>query len=450
LRSKEIAIAALTGVWLRRRLVWKVAVLGLQEKTEGTEVALEAAAKTKRGFVRPTAVLVLVALAVFIVAWIVGVGRNGPTTATALPQPTRDTGIFRPSETQWATLSIGEVKSEVFRAEHVTEGKIAVDEDRATPVFSPFAGRISKLLVGPGDKVEVGQPLFIVEAADSVQTQNDFIAALAAFNKATTQLKLAQSVERRLHDLFDAKAIAQKDWQQAQADAAAAENDLRSARTALEAARNRLRLIGKSEAEIDNFRATGIVSSSATVYAPIAGTVVQRKAGPGQYINAGSTDPVFIVGDVGHVWLVAYVREADAPKIEVGQTIRFSVLSDASRVREAKLSYVATNLDPTTRRLLVRATVDNTDGKLKPEMFANASILIGDDESSPAVPRSAIIYEGETAKVWAVGEGRSLVLKTVKTGLVQEKLIQVLNGLKPGDQVVTRGSLFIDKAAGAS
>lgn len=405
---------------------------------------------TRGKILRPTAVLALVALAVFSVAWFVGFGRNGTTTAKALPQPVRDSGTFRPSEAQWATLSIGEVRSEVFRAEHITEGKIAVDEDHATPVFSPFAGRISKLLVGPGDKVEIGQPLFIVEAADSVQTQNDFISALAAYNKASTQLKLTQSVERRLHDLYEAKAVAQKDWQQAQADATAAENDVRSAQTALEAARNRLRLIGKSDAEIDNFRNTGIVSSAATVYAPISGTVVQRKAGPGQYITAGSADPVFIVGDVGHVWLVAYVREADAPKIEVGQIAKFTVLADAGRVREAKLSYVATNLDPTSRRLLVRATVDNSDGKLKPEMFANVSIMIGDELSSPAVPRSAIIYEGETAKAWVVGQDRSLVLRTVKTGLVQEKFIQVLSGLSPGEQVVTRGSLFIDKAAGAS
>jgi cobalt-zinc-cadmium efflux system membrane fusion protein len=426
-------------------------VLDLRQKLDGSRLTSGQTETASRGkILRSTAVLALVALAVFSVAWLVGFGRNGTTTAKALPQPVRDTGTFRPSEAQWATLSVGEVKSVVFRAEHITEGKIAVDEDHATPVFSPFAGRISKLLVGPGDKVEVGQPLFIVEAADSVQTQNDFIAALAAYNKASSQLKLTQSVERRLRDLYEAKAVAQKDWQQAQADAAAAENDQRSAQTALEAARNRLRLIGKSDAEIDNFRTTGIVSSSATVYAPISGTVVQRKAGPGQYIVAGSADPVFVVGDVGHVWLVAYVREADAPKIDVGQTVKFTVLADAGRVREAKLSYVATNLDPTSRRLLVRATVDNSDGKLKPEMFANVSIMIGDELSSPAVPRSAIIYEGETAKAWVVGQDRSLVLKTVKTGLVQEKVIQVLSGLSPGDQVITRGSLFIDKAAGAS
>ncbi len=431
-------------------LFGRFVVLDLLEKIDGSRTGENPAqVAARRKLLRSTAVLALVAVVVFSVAWIAGFGRSG-TTAKALPQPVRDTSVFRPSESQWATLSIGEVKSEVFRAEHITEGKIAVDEDRATPVFSPFAGRISKLMVGPGDRVEVGQPLFIVEAADSVQTQNDFIAALAAFNKATMQQKLTQSVERRLRDLYEVKAAAQKDWQQAQADAAAAENDVRSAQTALEAARNRLRLIGKSEAEIDNFRTTGIVSSSATVYAPISGTVVQRKAGPGQYITAGSADPVFVVGDVGHVWLVAYVREADAPKIEVGQTVKFSVLADAGRVREGKLSYVATNLDPASRRLLVRATVDNTDGKLKPEMFANVSILIGSDLSSPAVPRSAIIYEGDTARVWVVGEDRSLVLRSIKTGLVQEKLIQVLSGLKPGEQVVTRGSLFIDKAAGAS
>ena len=79
-----------------------------------------------------------------------------------------------------------------FRAEHVTEGKIAVDEDRSTPVFSPYAGRVTKLLARPGDQVTQGQPLFVIEAADNVQAQNDFIAAMTGLNKAKSALDLAQ------------------------------------------------------------------------------------------------------------------------------------------------------------------------------------------------------------------------------------------------------------------
>src|SRR5215813_13898998 len=147
--------------------------------------------------------------------------------------------LYRPTETQWATLTVEPVVSQVFRSEHITEGKFAVDEDRSTLVFSPYSGRVIKILAKPGDMVTAGQPLFTVEATDMVQAQNDFIAAIASLNKARAALNLAQIVERRNKELYEGKAAPLKDWQQSQADLTSARNDLRSAETALEAARNR-------------------------------------------------------------------------------------------------------------------------------------------------------------------------------------------------------------------
>src|SRR5215831_4476704 len=106
----------------------------------------------------------------------------------------RPEGRFNPTLEQWASLTVAPVERHVFRPEHVTEGKIAVDEDRATPIFSPYSGRVTKLLARPGDSVTAGQPLFTVEATDMVQAQNDFIAAISALNKARSQLNLAQIV----------------------------------------------------------------------------------------------------------------------------------------------------------------------------------------------------------------------------------------------------------------
>ena len=110
-------------------------------------------------------------------------------------------GVFYPSATQWKTLAAEPVRQMVFRSEHVTEGKIAVDEEKSTLVFSPYAGRVTKLLAKPGDTVVPGQPLFVVEAADMVQAQNDFISAATAMNKASSQLTLAQIQEKRAKDL---------------------------------------------------------------------------------------------------------------------------------------------------------------------------------------------------------------------------------------------------------
>ena len=192
---------------------------------------------------------------------------------------------YLPTSAEWAGLTIEPVTDRSFRAEHVTEGKIAVDEDRATPVFSPYAGRIIKLLARPGDHVDQGQPLFVIEAADTVQAQNDFVAAATGLNKAKSALDLAQIQNKRAKDLFEGKAVPLKDYQQSQATLTQAQNDVRSAATALEAARNRLRILGLTDEAITAFQEKGRINPATTIVAPIAGTVVQRKVGPGQYVK---------------------------------------------------------------------------------------------------------------------------------------------------------------------
>src|SRR5690606_1887725 len=106
---------------------------------------------------------------------------------------------------------------------------------------------------------------------------------------------------------------------------------------------------------------------------------------------------------------------------------------------------IAPAIDPDTRRLLVRATLDNPDGLLKPEMFANVTIIADERQPTPAVPRNAVIYEDSTARVWVVRDDRSVELRRIRLGLVSDRLIQVLEGLQPGERIVTRGSLFIDR-----
>jgi membrane fusion protein, heavy metal efflux system len=364
-------------------------------------------------------------------------------------QSKRPRGLFYPSSTQWATLTVEPVQQKVFRSEHVTEGKIAVDEDRSTPIFSPYAGRVTKLFVKPGDIVTVGQPLFTVEAADMVQAQNDFISAATALNKARSAFNLAQINDKRQRLLYEGKAVPLKEVQQAQGALDAAQNDVRSAEVALEASRNRLRILGKTDQEITEFQEKGTINPATPIYAPIAGTIVQRKVGPGQYVGSGASDPVFVIGDLATVWLVAYVRETDAPLVHVGQPIYFTVLAYPDRTFPATISYVAAALDPTSRRLLVRASIDNSAGLLKPEMFASVKILTGESDIEIAVPRDAIIYEGDTARVWVVRDDKGIELRRIKVGLTNGTMVEVLGGLASSDRVITKGSLFIDRVASA-
>src|SRR3954454_11052782 len=240
----------------------------------------------------------------------VGVTTHGSSDVSS--QARKGMNRYTPTSAEWASLTVEPATQRTFRAETVTEGKIAIDEDRSTPVFSPYAGRVTKLLAKPGESVTQGQPLFIIEAADTVQAQNDFIAAMTSQNKARSALELADIQYRRAKDLYEGRAIPLKDYQQAEATQVQAQNDMRSSVTALEAANNKLRILGFTDEAIKTFQDKGVINREITIYSPIAGTVVQRKIGPGQYVNAGATDPVFVIGDLSTVWLTAFVRETDA------------------------------------------------------------------------------------------------------------------------------------------
>jgi membrane fusion protein, heavy metal efflux system len=393
------------------------------------------------------ALLVVVGVAAFGLMHISGAPQGHSEVSS---QSRKGLQRYTPTPAEWASLTIQSVTERAFRAEHVTEGKIAVDEDRSTPVFSPYAGRVTKLLARPGDSVTQGQPLFVIEAADTVQAQNDFITAATGLNKARSALDLAQLQHKRAKDLFEGKAVPLKDFQQAEATLIQAQNDLRSTETALEAARNKLRILGLTDDAISAFQEKGRINPETTIFAPIAGTVVQRKIGPGQYVNSGASDPVFVIGDLSTVWLTAFVRETEASTVVVGQELTFNLLALPGRTLTGRINYVAAAIDPATRRLMVRATVDNASGQLKPEMFATVTLYAPDDQPSVGVPKQALIYEGDQVRVWVAHEDKSIELRQIKTGLTNGDLVEVHGNLKPGEQIVTKGSLFIDRAASGS
>jgi cobalt-zinc-cadmium efflux system membrane fusion protein len=399
-----------------------------------------------------TAVAVVVVLSAAVMATTLARRADKSAESGISPAARKVGNLYYPTPKQRASLTVEPVGKLLFRAEHLTEGKISVDEDRATLVFSPYSGRVIKLMAKPGDHVVAGQPLFVVEAPDMVMAQNEFISASANLNKARSALELARIVERQNKTLYDSHAGPLRDLQQSQANARAAENDARAAETSVEVVRNRLRILGLKDAEITKFGETGDVNPQTTIYSPIDGIVIQRKVGPGQYINTSSqnpnaSDPTFVIGDLSTVWLIAYVRESEARSVQVGQALRFTVLAYPDQVFAANIAYVATSFDSTTRRLLVRATIDNARGQLRPEMFASVTILTSDGDMSPAVPRDAIIYDGNTARVWVVHDDQSIEQRAIKTGLSNGDSVEVLSGLEVGEKVVSKGSLFVDRAA---
>lgn len=390
---------------------------------------------------------VLAVSAVVIGLWTV---ESGPGHAVARPDKvTADAnGAFQPSETQWASLRLAPVREISFRDERATDGKISINEDTTTPVFSPFSGRVSRLIAKPGEFVQPGAPLFAIEASEYVQGQNDLVTAVAGVEKAVSRLTLAQTVEKRQRDLLAIRGGSVKDLEQAQSDLIQAQGDLRSAEIALAAVRNRLRILGRSDAEIEKLEKADRIGAETIVSAPIAGTVIQRKVGLGQYINVGASDPVYTVGDLATVWLIANVRESDAPKMKLGAPVEVTVLAYPGRVFKAHLDYVAPALDPNTRRLPVRARIDNTNREFLPEMFASFRIVAGESRTAPAVPIEAIVYEGANARVWvAQPDSKTVSSRPIEVGQTANGMVEVRKGLRAGETVVSSGTLFIDRAA---
>jgi cobalt-zinc-cadmium efflux system membrane fusion protein len=356
-------------------------------------------------------------------------------------------GAFRPSETQWAGFRFVKVEPVAFRDERATDGRIGINEDTTTPVFSPYSGRVSRLFVKAGDHVERGAPLFAIEASEFVQGQNDLVTAVAGVEKARSRLTFAQAAEKRQRELLSIRGGALKDLELAQSDLVAAQGDLRSAEISLAAVRNRLRILGRSDVEIDRLEKEDRIGAETIVSAPIAGTVIQRRIGLGQYINAGAADPVFNIGDLSKIWLIAHVRESDAPKMKIGAPVEVSVLAYPGRAFSARLDFVAPALDANTRRLPVRAEIDNPGRELLPEMFASFRIVTGAPQTMPAVPQEAVVYEGANARVWVARSDKSVIAREIEVGGTSNRMVEVRKGLSLGETVVTSGTLFIDRAA---
>src|SRR5215470_12979594 len=363
----------------------------------------------------------------------------------APPAPRQDPNVIMVDGAQAQRLKIEPVRLREFRDERTAVGRIAFNDERTTSIFAPFQGRVLRLLAKPGDLIHPGSPLVVIDSPDLVQANADLISASVAVRKAENQVSLAERVARRQKLLYEAGAGTFKDLEQAASDLLNARNDLKTAAGQLTAARNRLRApFGKSDAEIARIEETHQVDRVAEIVSPIAGTVTARKVSPGQFVRTDNTDPMFSVGDLSSMWLIANVAETDIPLIKVGQEVAVQVMAYPGETFRARITYIGASVDPAVRRLTVRAEISNPEGKLKPDMFASFRILTGVPTQSPAVPAGAIMREGDgTMTTWVTTDRRNLAKRTVKVGLRQDGFAQILDGLRAGELVVTESALFL-------
>jgi membrane fusion protein, heavy metal efflux system len=345
---------------------------------------------------------------------------------------------------QMHQLEVIKVEPHAFRVQRPAFGQIAFNEDASTIVLTPFSGRVTRLITGIGDQVRHGDPLLEIDSSEQVPPQNDFIAAQAARNKARSHLDLARIIERRARDLYDGKAAPFKDLQQAEAQLAAAENDVRSTDTAFEAAHIRLRILGRTDMEISKLERDGTISRITQITSPIDGTVVSRKVGPGQYVKADSGEALYAIADLSTMWLKAQISEQDIPFVRIGQEIEARIAAAPNRIFRARVSAIGSASDLTTRRVDVRSEISNPDGMLKSGMFASFRIGTEEAVSAPAVPIDSIIRDGDVAAVWVEAEPMLFKRRVIDLGIQQDGLAQVRSGLALGESVVARGAIFVD------
>jgi cobalt-zinc-cadmium efflux system membrane fusion protein len=340
------------------------------------------------------------------------------------------------TEKQVATLKIAPVGQATFVERRSAVGNIDFNQNLLVQVFTPYAGRIISTFANVGDRVKKGQVLFTVDSADLLTAASNIISH-------SGQLTLANANVRRLSETLRTGGGAQKDVDQAKSDQQTAEGNVR-------ADRNSLRIFGKTDDEIDTIVRDRRADSTLVVPSPIAGLVTQRTAAPGLYVQPGNAPAPFTVADTATMWMLANVVEADAPFMRVGQPIEVTVSAWPGRSFDGVITVVGAQVDPATRRLMVRSEVNDPEGRLRAGMFANFTIRISEPFQATAVPSTAIVREGDgSMAVWITTDRKLFDKRIVKLGMQENGMTQILEGLQPGQLVVIEGAVFIsNKAAG--
>jgi cobalt-zinc-cadmium efflux system membrane fusion protein len=352
---------------------------------------------------------------------------GGPKAGAADPATANSVEL---NDEQLKSVSVEPVAEQQFKVEREAVGKIGFDDERSVQVFTPYQGRIMEVFARAGDAVKKGQVLFTVQSPDLVQAESTLISTAGQLELTTRALTRARSV-------YEAQGLAQKDLQQAISDQQAAEGSYKAARDAL-------RIFGKSDAEIDRVAADRRVDSSMPVVSPIAGRITERSAAPGLLVQPGTTPAPYAVADVSTMWMLASVAETDIPLLHLGEQVQVKVMAYPGRIFRAKVTNIAASVDPATHRLLVRSEVPDPRGELRPEMFAVFVISTGEAERSPGIPADGLVREGDgTMTAWVTTDRHRFVKRTVGIGMEQAGLVQIVHGLEPGELVATEGAIFL-------
>jgi cobalt-zinc-cadmium efflux system membrane fusion protein len=267
----------------------------------------------------------------------------------------------------------------------------------------------------------------------------DMANAVSAYRKAKNRLDLAKRNLDRNKDLLNHEAISQREFESVEADYNDAATDVQ---TALQA----LKVLDVSAQDLVEAEQQNVaIHPELAMRAPISGTVVQKLVLPGQVIEAGAT-PAFVISDVSTVWVQGHVYEKDLRSIHKGDTVEMRNASFPSVFR-GTVTYIGDMLDPATRTTPVRIVTANTEGLLKKDLFLDITVTDNSQRSALVVPTSSVLYDEQNFPfVYVQVQHGQFAQRQVTLGTQQKDQVEVLNGLKPGEQVVSQGGLFLQFA----
>jgi membrane fusion protein, heavy metal efflux system len=335
------------------------------------------------------------------------------------------------SDAQLQMVHVAAVSEQAFPLEIEAVGSIDFNEDMAAQVFPPYQGRIVALHAKIGDNVAKGAVLFTIESPDLIQAESSLIAAAGL-------LDLTSHALERAKQLYEVQGIAEKDLQQAISDQQTAEG-------ALKAARDAVVVFGKTKAEIDRMVKTRTIDPYLIVPSPLTGRVTARTAAPGDFVQPGNPPAPYAVADISRVWMNASVTESDMPRVHIGQKISVGVMAFPGRLFAGEISTVGATVDPQLHRGMVRAEIEDPKHELLPGMFANFLIRVGDPVTAPAVSLETVVREADgTMTVWVPVDGNHFKQRTVRIGQQYDGYDEILDGLRSGERVVSKGAIFLD------
>jgi membrane fusion protein, heavy metal efflux system len=374
----------------------------------------------------------LAALAAASAVMLMLTGCGGPaanTSANSSSTKNSDNAeLFTIPQEQMAHVQLLMVQPTTLPRSLRLTGAVAYNSFRTTPVITPVSGPVSRVVVVPGQKVHQGEPMLYVASPDYSQLRTNYL-------KAKEGYALAQKAYARARDLYEHKAIAEQNLEQAQSAEVQASGDLASSQAAL-------KVMGITDPDE---LVKGPPSFEVPVRAPISGEVVEQDVSAGQLIQPGTTQ-CFMISDIGSVWVLVNIYQKDLPYVRVGDTV--AIRTDTyPEAFHGRISYVAASLDPNTRTLQARIETNNPGEKLKKDMYVVATVNAGTIPNAIALPDAAVLRDSENQPfVYAAAASNQFGRRSVTLGESLNGQTQIISGLKAGDQVIGNGSLFLQFA----